>query len=103
MPKDTRSIGEIHAQQVMANEIQKRLEEMGAENQQEIIGFQKLGEDDFIGDDAVENSLLTTLKSLRANKPAERNEKRRRYAVTITEMEKVYSYFKTYVVDRLEE
>ena len=54
---------------------------------------------DLISDDAVENSLLTALKSLRANKPSERSEKARRYAVTITEMEKVYSYFKTFVLD----
>lgn len=102
MPKDTRSIGEIHAHQVMANEIQKSLEEMGSENQQEIIDSQKLGLADFISDDAVENSLLVALKSLRANKPSERCEKARRYAVTITEMEKAYSYFKLYVVDSLD-
>ncbi len=88
MPKDTRSMGEIHAHQVMAN--------------QELIDSQKLGLADFISDDAVENSLLVALKSLRANKPSERCEKARRYAVTITEMEKAYSYFKLYVVDSLD-
>lgn len=99
MPRDTRSIGEIRAHQVMANEIQERLEEIGAENQQEIIDSQKLGAADFISDAAVENSLLVALKALRANKPSERCEKARRYAVTITEMEKVYGYFKTFILD----
>jgi len=40
-----------------------------------------------------------TLKQLRNAKPDERSEKARRYAVTITEMEKVYAYFKTFVID----
>ena len=53
-------------------------------------------------DDAVENALMAALKLLRANKPEARSEKARRYAVTITEMEKVFSYFKTYVGDNLE-
>lgn len=99
MPSDDRSIGEIHAQQVIAQEIAKKLDEMGSENQQEIIGIEKLSLGDFVSDEAVENVLLTALKSLRATKPTDRSEKARRYAVTITEMEKVCAYFKVYVID----
>jgi len=39
------------------------------------------------------------LRSMRASKPDERSEKARRYAVSITEMEKVLAYFRMYVVD----
>lgn len=77
---------------IMAMDLQERLTEN-----------QKLEISDLINDAAVENSLLAALKSLRANKPTERSEKTRRYAVTITEMEKVYSYFKVYVVDSVED
>jgi hypothetical protein len=45
------------------------------------------------------NSLEVALDSLRKGKPEDRSEKARRYAVTITEMEKVLAYFKTYVID----
>lgn len=34
---------------------------------------------------------------LRADKPADRGELARRYAITITELEKVVAYFKTFV------
>lgn len=40
-----------------------------------------------------------TLNSLRLHKPNDRSELDRRFAVTITEMEKVAAYFKTYVID----
>lgn len=43
--------------------------------------------------------LRDILQKLRANKPSERSERSRHYAVTITEMEKVYAYFKTFVVE----
>ena len=39
------------------------------------------------------------LDSLTAEKPNDRSELDRRYAVTITEIEKIIAYFKTYVVD----
>lgn len=39
------------------------------------------------------------LKDMRACKPDERSEKARRYAVSITEMEKVLAYFHQYVVN----
>lgn len=39
------------------------------------------------------------LESLQRGKPEDRSEVARRYAVTITEMEKVFSYFKTFVFD----
>lgn len=37
------------------------------------------------------------LKALRDAKPEERNELARRYAVTITELEKVAAYFEVYI------
>lgn len=40
---------------------------------------------------------------LREAKPADRSPKARRYTVTITELEKVVAYFKTWVVDDLPE
>lgn len=39
------------------------------------------------------------LKEMRESKPDERSEKARRYAVSITEMEKVLAYFHDYVVN----
>jgi len=41
------------------------------------------------------------LKLLRENKPDERNEEARRFAVTITELEKVYAYFDKYIKDAI--
>lgn len=45
------------------------------------------------------NSMIDLLEKLKAAKPAERNEVARRYAVTITEFEKVMGYFNTFVVE----
>lgn len=45
------------------------------------------------------DSLLETLQKLRDAKPDERTELARRYAVTITEMEKVYAYFLAWVIE----
>lgn len=39
------------------------------------------------------------LRVLRVNKPDDRSEQDRRYAVTLTELEKVFSYFQTYVIN----
>lgn len=39
------------------------------------------------------------LEAMRAAKPEERGELARRYAVAITEFEKVFAYFKTFVID----
>lgn len=39
------------------------------------------------------------LEGMRACKPVERSEKARRYAVSITEMEKLLAYFSMYVVN----
>jgi hypothetical protein len=48
------------------------------------------------------NPALTALKEalaeLREQKPKEQGEEARRYAVTITELEKVIAYFYTFVV-----
>ncbi len=43
------------------------------------------------------SSLKTTLSTLRAVKPEDRSGLARRYAVTITELEKVFAYFHTYI------
>lgn len=50
-------------------------------------------------DARVANTLASALYTLRANKPSERSEKARRYAVTITEMEKVLAYFKVFALE----
>lgn len=42
--------------------------------------------------------LAALLEDMRLAKPEDRSETARRYAITITELEKVYAYFKTYVV-----
>jgi len=42
-------------------------------------------------------ALKGTLQKLRESKPDERTELARRYAVTITELEKVYAYFYTFI------
>ncbi len=47
--------------------------------------------------------LTDCLRVLRINKPNERSERARRYAIAITEMEKARGYFKTYVFEELEE
>jgi hypothetical protein len=49
--------------------------------------------------DAVILQMMTDLlKALRAAKPEDRNEVARRYAITITEMEKLAAYFKVCVI-----
>lgn len=46
--------------------------------------------------------VLRALRILRDNKPVDRNERARRYAVTITELEKVWAYFHTWIIaDRM--
>jgi hypothetical protein len=47
--------------------------------------------------------LQVCIIDLRKNKPEERNEVARRYAVTITELEKVAAYFEVYVVNFMSE
>lgn len=44
-------------------------------------------------------AMIDLLRKLRDAKPEERNELARRYAVTITEMEKVLAYFWSYVMN----
>lgn len=48
-------------------------------------------------DEAALGKLEDTLAYLRSTKPNERSELARRYAVTITELEKVFAYFRIYV------
>jgi hypothetical protein len=43
------------------------------------------------------NDLEAAMETLRLEKPDERSEKARRYAVAITELEKVIAYFKVYI------
>ncbi len=47
----------------------------------------------------VQKKLEEALEALRMTKPEERSEESRRYAVTITELEKVLGYFHTFVVE----
>ncbi len=49
-------------------------------------------------DNEVERVLGQALDTLRANQPTERGELARRYAVTITEVEKALAYFETFVI-----
>jgi len=44
-------------------------------------------------------AMIDLLRKLRDAKPEERNELARRYAVTVTEVEKVLAYFRTYVMN----
>ncbi len=50
-------------------------------------------------DNEVKDALLTAYHKLTASKPGDRSERARRYAVTITEFEKVMSYFDTMVIN----
>lgn len=50
-------------------------------------------------EEEVWNALLATYRKLKAAKPEDRSEKARRYAVTITEYEKMLSYFNTMVCE----
>lgn len=44
-------------------------------------------------------SLESTLRMLKRNRPNDRSEVDRRYAIVITDFEKVIAYFKTYILD----
>lgn len=57
-----------------------------------------VSEFDRAADALVLSGLQQTLATLRANKPDDRSEKDRAYAVTATEMEKVVAYFKEYAI-----
>lgn len=74
-------------------EIQRILDKRKEYNESE-----KVDPDNF-NDSRIFQELQQVLEKLRNYKPNERSEKSRRYAVTITEMEKVLSYFKVMVVD----
>jgi len=52
-----------------------------------------------INDAGMESILKDTLLKLREVKPEDYSERDRRYAITITEMEKVFAYFKTWVIN----
>ncbi len=43
--------------------------------------------------------LVTLIEDFRAAKPQERSEAARHYAITLTELEKAYAYFVTFVVE----
>lgn len=47
--------------------------------------------------------LNQALSDLSAAKPNERNEMARRYAITITEVEKIAAYFQVYIVESIDE
>ena len=56
-----------------------------------------------MGDASIESKLsgqmAELLRDLRLSRPEERSEKARRWAIAITEMEKVFAYFNTYVAN----
>ncbi len=53
-------------------------------------------------EEEVWNVLLVAYRKLKASKPDDRSERSRRYAVTITEYEKMLSYFNTMVWEGLD-
>ena len=55
-----------------------------------------------LADNETWSALLVAYRKLKASKPEDRSEKARRYAVTITEMEKTMSYFFTMVTQDFE-
>lgn len=61
-----------------------------------------MGTSSVVSDENMLTALKTTYQLLKAAKPDDRSEKARRYAVTITEYEKVISYFNTMVVGGFE-
>ena len=48
--------------------------------------------------DRIKEKFEELLKKLQDEKPTERGEEARRFAVTITELEKVYAYYTTFVL-----
>lgn len=44
-------------------------------------------------------SLESTLRMIKRNRPNDRSEIDRRYAIVVTDFEKVMAYFKTYILD----
>jgi len=58
---------------------------------------EQTGTSDFHCEAAIHNALQT----LKDNKPNDRSEYDRRYAITITEIEKVQAYFKTFIIDNI--
>ena len=49
--------------------------------------------------EAILISLESSLRMIQRNRPNDRSELDRRWAITITDFEKVMSYFKTYIVE----
>lgn len=93
------------------DEANKMIAEKRAQQEQvEILRIRKENYDacdtknaDKINDNGVLIELSMALETLCENRPKERGERSRRYAVTITEMEKVYAYFKTFIIDAAKE
>lgn len=52
-----------------------------------------------LGNGVVLNAIQQALAVARLNKPNDRSAANRAYAVTITDLEKVLAYFKTFVVE----
>lgn len=52
--------------------------------------------------DELSDLLAMLLQDMKQSKPKERGELARRYAIAITELEKVYAYFYVYVRDYIE-
>ncbi len=90
MPKDGRSVSEQIGQQLT--------------DQMNDRQYEKLTPSELTPkkDARSENSLHTSLLTLREGKPNDRSQKDRRYAVAITMLEQTYAYFNSYVIQELE-
>jgi len=52
-----------------------------------------------MGQDPIQEKFEELLKKLQEEKPDERSEEARRFAVTITEVEKVYAYYNDFILN----
>jgi hypothetical protein len=52
--------------------------------------------------DEINDKISMLLQDMRQAKPDERSETARRYAIAITMLEKVYAYFRIYVLEYIE-
>ncbi len=96
------NINLITAREMPGQEKAEKIERVMEENRKELEVIEKINVSeltDKINDNGMLIMLHSTLSSLCGNRPNERSERSRRYAVTITEMEKVVAYFKTFVID----
>lgn len=88
-----------HEQQMIADLREREAAQVRRAIAQE-MGIQDMEiEEPTSAEEEVWNALLSAYRKLKAAKPEDRSEKARRYAVTITEYEKMLSYFNTMVFE----